>query len=170
MIRKLSDINGIGTHNHLVRKQTLDHLAKLVWLNGRVFIYVLSGCGFESRCCHLNFRYRASFEQGFPWHSGNYRVQIHYETRTWHDNNIQLRKLWLISKLTGQKVITIHILLDVSRSKADQTMKFGQLIEHNMRNIFFEKFYTKCDGEVSPSPFYRKSKLSISLDQQFEML
>ena len=24
-----------------------------------------------------------------PWHSGNYRVQIHSETRTWHDNNIQ---------------------------------------------------------------------------------
>ena len=26
----------------------------------------LSGCGFESRCCHLNFRYGASFEQGVP--------------------------------------------------------------------------------------------------------
>ena len=24
-----------------------------------------------------------------PWHSGNYRVQIHSETRAWHDNNIQ---------------------------------------------------------------------------------
>ena len=26
-------------------------------------------------------------------------------------------------------------------------MKFGQLIECNMRNIFLEKSYTKCDGE-----------------------
>ena len=25
----------------------------LVWLNGWVFVYELSGCGFESRCCHL---------------------------------------------------------------------------------------------------------------------
>ena len=25
----LSDCNGIGTHNHLVRKQTLNYLAKL---------------------------------------------------------------------------------------------------------------------------------------------
>ena len=25
----------------------------------------------------------------FPWHSGNYRVWIHSETRTWHDKNIQ---------------------------------------------------------------------------------
>ena len=41
-----------------------------VWLNGWVFVYELSGCGFESRCCHLNFRYGACFEQGVPRHSG----------------------------------------------------------------------------------------------------
>ena len=28
-------------------------------------------------------------EQGVSWHSGNYRVYIHSETRTWHDKNIQ---------------------------------------------------------------------------------
>ena len=44
---------------------------------------------FESRCSYLNFRFRACFEQGVPWHSGNYRVWIHSETRTWHDKNIQ---------------------------------------------------------------------------------
>ena len=60
-----------------------------VWLNGWVFVYELNGCGFESRCSHLNFRFRACFEQGVPWHSGNYRVWIHSETRTWHDKNIQ---------------------------------------------------------------------------------
>ena len=49
-------------------------------------------------------------------------------------------------------------------------MKFGQLIEYNMRNIFLEKSYTKCGGEASPRSFYEKSKLSISLDQQLEML
>ena len=26
-----------------------------VWLNGRVFVYKLSDCGFESCCCNLNF-------------------------------------------------------------------------------------------------------------------
>ena len=26
----------------------------------------LSGCGFESRCSHLNFRYGSCFEQGVP--------------------------------------------------------------------------------------------------------
>ena len=39
-IRRLSDSNGIRTHNHLVCKQTVNHLAKLVslakWLNGRL--------------------------------------------------------------------------------------------------------------------------------------
>ena len=37
-----------------------------VWLNGWVFVYEASGCGFESRCGHLNFRYGACFEQGVP--------------------------------------------------------------------------------------------------------
>ena len=126
-IWSLKDNKVIRTHNHLVRKQSLNHLAKLVkwlssvvstylcgeidckyklqiwrllrprssltfrqtiecgftlklvcdmiitysqkhrtdkysqhsliiwtvWLNGWVLVYELSGCGFESRCCHL---------------------------------------------------------------------------------------------------------------------
>ena len=49
-------------------------------------------------------------------------------------------------------------------------MKFGQLIEYNMKNIFLEKSYTKCGGETSPRPFSEKLKLSISLDQQSKVL
>ena len=44
-------------------------------------------------------------------------------------------------------------------------MKFGQLIEYNMRNIFVEKSYAKYGGETIPRPFSKKSKLSLSLDQ-----
>ena len=44
-------------------------------------------------------------------------------------------------------------------------MKFVQLIEYNMGNIFVEKSYTKCGGETIPRPFSKKSKMSISLDQ-----
>ena len=44
-------------------------------------------------------------------------------------------------------------------------MKFGQLIEYNMRNIFLEKLYTKCGGETSPRPFSESLKLSISQDK-----
>ena len=55
----------------------------------------------------------------------------------------------------GQQTILIHILPNISRSKGNQTMKFGQS----------EKSYTKYDGETSPRPFSKKLKLSISLDQ-----
>ena len=57
---------------------------------------------------------------------------------------------------TGQQIITIHILPNISRSKGNQTMKFGQSVEYNMRNIFLEKSYIKCGGEASLRPFYKK--------------
>ena len=49
-------------------------------------------------------------------------------------------------------------------------MKFGQLIEYNMRNIFVKKSFTKCGGETGPRPFSGKLKLSISLDQSSKVL
>ena len=49
-------------------------------------------------------------------------------------------------------------------------MKFGQLIEYHIKNIFIEKSCTKCGGESSARPFHKKTKLSISLDQQYEIL
>ena len=66
---------------------------------------------------------------------------------------------------TGKQKTAIHILPNILRNKGNQTMKFGQLIEYNMRNIFLEKSYTKYGGETIPRPFSKKSKLSISLDQ-----
>ena len=44
-------------------------------------------------------------------------------------------------------------------------MKFGQLIEYYMRNIFLEKSYPKCGGETITRPFSKKSKSAISPDQ-----
>ena len=70
----------------------------------------------------------------------------------------------------GQQTIVIHILPNISRSKGKQAMKFGQLIEYNMRNIFVKKSYTKCAGETIPRPLSKTSKLSISLDQQCKVL
>ena len=43
----------------------------------------------------------------------------------------------------GKQTIPIHILPYISRGKGNQTIKFGQLIEYDMRNIFLEKSYTK---------------------------
>ena len=66
----------------------------------------------------------------------------------------------------SQQTIVIHKLPNISRSKDNQTMKFAQSIEYNMRNITVEKLYTKCDTETIPRPFSKKSKLILFLDQQ----
>ena len=85
-----------------------------------------------------------------------------------------MKKLRLILKFmtsqTGQQTIKICILSNISRSKGNQKLKFGQLIEYNKKNIFFEKSRAKCGGETSLRPFYKKPKLSLSLDQQPEAL
>ena len=49
----------------------------------------------------------------------------------------------------------IHILLNISKNKDNKTMKFSQLIEHNMRKIILEKSYTKCTKleKLVPDPF-----------------
>ena len=65
----------------------------------------------------------------------------------------------------GQQTIAIHILPNISRSKDNQAMKFSQLIEYNMENIFLKKSYTKFAGETISRPLPKKSKLSISLDK-----
>ena len=65
----------------------------------------------------------------------------------------------------GKQTIAIHILPYISISKDNQTVKFGQLIEYNLRKIFLEKSCAKCGGETSPKPFSKKSKLTIFLDQ-----
>ena len=51
---------------------------------------------------------------------------------------------------TGKQTITIHIFPNIARSVGNQAIKFGQLIEYNMRNNFLEKPYSKCRGEASP--------------------
>ena len=60
----------------------------------------------------------------------------------------------LISKFVtsepGKQRIAIHILPNISRRKGNQTMKFGQLIEYKVGNIFLEKSYAKYGGESFP--------------------
>ena len=67
---KLSDL--IITYTQMRRTGNYSQHSSIiwpVWLYGWVFVYKLSGCGFESRCFHLNFRYGPCFEQRVPWHS-----------------------------------------------------------------------------------------------------
>ena len=58
-----------------------------------------------------------------------------------------IRKIRLTSKFMtlqpGLETIAIHILPNISQSKGNQTMKFGQLIEYNKRNVFLQKLCQK---------------------------
>ena len=40
---------------------------------------------------------------------------------------------------SGEQTVVIHILPSILRSKGNQSMKFDQLIEFNMRNNFLKK-------------------------------
>ena len=55
---------------------------------------------------------------------------------------IRLTKKFMTSQ-PGQQTIAIHILTNISQSKGKQTIKFGQLIEYNKRNIFLQKLCGK---------------------------
>ena len=83
--------------------------------------------------------------------------------------NSLIKKIRLIFKFMtsqpGKQTIAIHMLLNISRRKGNQTTKIGPFIYYNMRNIFLEKSYTKCGGETILRALSKNSKLSISLDQ-----
>ena len=98
--------NWTRTQNHLVLKRTFNHLAKLTkwfscvlstYLYGVRVQYLSVRCsGFESSCSDFTFRFRACFEQGVPWHSGNYRVWIHSENAyvTWQEHTVLWNAFW----------------------------------------------------------------------------
>ena len=61
--------------------------------------------------------------------------------------NALIRKLRSISKFMtsqiGRKIIKMHLLPNILRIKGNKSMKFGQLVEHHGRNIFFSKTMQK---------------------------
>ena len=63
--------------------------------------------------------------------------------------------------------LTIHIFFNISRRKDNRTMKSGQILEYNMRNIFLKNHTRNVVEKLVPD---KKSKLSVFLDQQREML
>ena len=91
---------------HCQMSVTHNHLAK--W----VFAYELSGCRFESRCSHVNSRYRPCFGQGVPWLSGNYKMWIHSKTRTRHMTRICRQftemDLFQLKSITSAIILTVN--------------------------------------------------------------
>ena len=89
-LKRLRDMTRACSQMHLTDRYS-QHSSTIwpFWLNGWVIVFEISGCEFEPNCSHLNFKFRACFEQGVPWNSDNYKVLIYSETSTWHDKNIQ---------------------------------------------------------------------------------
>ena len=100
---KFTDCIWTRTHDQLVHKWTLSGLVKPASLAKWLSVLLWTKWLFESSYSHLNFRFRACFEQGVPSHPGNYWVWIHSETRTWHghDKNIKLSLSNQMKKLPG---------------------------------------------------------------------
>ena len=59
---------------------------------------------------------------------------------------------------SGQQTIAIHILSNISRSKGNQTMKSGQVIEENKAD-FFKNHRENEPGKLVPdlSLFFKKA-------------
>ena len=56
---------------------------------------------------------------------------------------------------TGKLVITIYILPNKSRSKGNQALDLGQLIENNIRNIFLENHMQNVVVKLVPDSFQK---------------
>ena len=124
-IWSLTDCNGTQTHNQIVRKRILNHLAQLAKLLCcvlstylyRVFDFIfyihfksestlysshsgiilgkLFPVRLRTKCLSVRIQWQCLqphisrfFWARSSWHSGNYRVWIHSEKRTWDDRNI----------------------------------------------------------------------------------
>ena len=92
---------------------------------------------------------------------------------SFHTWDIYMFVLWLISKFmtsqTQQLIIKIPIFFNISRSKGNQTIKFGYLLKCNKGNSVLEKTYPNLVGKLVLE-FFIKAKLSISPNQQSKML
>ena len=68
-----------------------------------------------------------------------------------------IRKIRLTSKFVtskpGFQTIAIHILANISQSKGNQTIKFGQLIKYNKRKIFLQNYVENEAERLVPDLF-----------------
>ena len=62
----------------------------------------------------------------------------------------------------GKQTIAIHIFPNISRSKGNQTIKFGQSIEYNMRNIFLKNYARNMVEKLLQDPFVKIKIVHVS--------
>ena len=59
--------------------------------------------------------------------------------------------------------MAIHIFPNISQSKGNQTMKFGQSIDYNKRNIFLQSYAENEAGRLVPDLFlfFKKAQYEV---------
>ena len=62
----------------------------------------------------------------------------------------------------GKQTIAIHTFPNISRSKGSQTIKFGQSIEYNMRNIFLKNYARNMVEKLLQDPFVKIKIVPVS--------
>ena len=65
----------------------------------------------------------------------------------------------------AQKAFGMHIFPNISSRKGNQTMKFGHLIEYNMRKNFLKNYTQNVVEKLFPDPFLKNQNWSLSIDQ-----
>ena len=61
----------------------------------------------------------------------------------------------------GLQTFAIHILPNISQHKGNQTIKFGQLIEHRRKILFFKNYEENEAGRQVPNLFLFLKKLDM---------
>ena len=71
----------------------------------------------------------------------------------------------------GEHIVTMHMLSNIPRSKSYQTIKFSQLIEYNMKNIFWENHTQNVAEELVLDPFsFKKPSYKVKASIQHLVL
>ena len=71
--------------------------------------------------------------------------------------------------INWKKKIAMHILPNILRSRGNQTMKVGQLIEYKRRNIFPQNHAENKEVRLFPQPFLIFKKLLYELKVSFPL-
>ena len=127
--------------------------------------------GSNKVCSQLNFIYCTYFEQGVPWHSGNYTVQIDSKRRMWHDKNTQLNQDCLIQSCifgnttSNKKILILSciVLGQFSTIIPDPFLKLK--IEHIFGSTILDQKFIQFPFNVCPSlglPKYAETKELIT--------
>ena len=67
---------------------------------------------------------------------------------------------WLMTLQSGKQTFAIHILPNTLRSKCNQTMKLGQLIEYNIETFFLKNHTQNVVEKPIPDSFLKNRNLS----------